>query len=178
MLGLKSFYWHLLICGDPNHMVSLIKWSTACYGRTVGQWVLFVFFYPLGLVELFKEWTHCDWNIRCGFFNIQNSLLWMGSLGTSPVPVLLSLRRECVFTRESVLLTLGCLVFWLHLLITRWIVKGGCHCSLWHSSCALQIQVFLLLSKQTAALTLNQTEEILLPPWLFGSWSFVYKVSK
>lgn len=104
--------------------------------------------------------------------------MWMGSLGTSPVPVLLSLRREYVFTRESVLLTLGCLVFWLQLLITRWIVKGGCHCSLWHSSCALQIQVFLLLSKQTAALTLNQTEEILLPPWLFGSSSFVYKVSK
>lgn len=64
-------------------------------------------------------------------FYIQNSLLWMGSLGTSPVPVLLSLRREYLFTRESVLLTLGCLVFWLQLLITRWIVKGGCHCSLW-----------------------------------------------
>lgn len=88
----------------------------------------------------------------------------MGSLGTSPVPGLLSLRS--VYMRKCIV----CLVFWLQLLITRWIVKGGCHCSFWHSSCALQIQVFLLLSKQTAALTLNQTEEILLPPMTF--WVF------
>lgn len=177
MLGLKSFYWHLCVYGDPNHMVNLIKWSTSSYGKTVGQWVLFAFFHPLGLELNTMNTLRLKYQV-CFLYSVQNSLLWMGSLGTSPVPVLLSLRREYVFTRESILLTLGCLVFWLHLLITSLIVKGGCHCSLWHSSCTLQIQVFLLLSKQTAALTLNQTEEILLPPWLFGSSSFVYKVSK